>query len=101
MATYIELHDLQADNEFNRRITAAVVIAADTIRTEDGGTANNANRLIWAASVFASPSAEAKRMVWAVLAANKASTAEQILSASDAVLQSAVDAAVNLFATGG
>jgi len=101
MATLLELHDLQANNEFNRRITAAVVIAADTIRAEDSGVVNNANRLIWAAAVFAGPASEAKRMVWAVLAANKASTTEQILSASDSVLQAAVDAAINLFATGG
>ncbi len=100
MATYLELHNTQSNNELTRRVRTACVIAADTIRAEDGGTTNHANRMLWAANAFRSPEDEAGRMLWAVLAANKDTTVENITGATDAVLQAAVDAAVDLFATG-
>lgn len=100
MATYLQLHDTQSNNELTRRVQTACVIAADTIRAEDGATVNHANRLIWAASVFDDPGAEAKRMLWAVLAANKDNTVEQITGATDVQIQTAVDNAIDLFATG-
>lgn len=100
MATYLELHNLQSNNELFRRVASACVIAAETIRSEDVGTTNHANRIAWAASVFASPKAEAGRMLWAVLAANKDNSIAQITGATDEQLQTAVNEAVDLFATG-
>ena len=100
MASYLELHNTQSDNELGRRVQVACVIAAETIRGEVDTTPNNANRLIWAAGVFSSPATEAKRMLWALLAANKDNTLEQITGATDVQIQTAVDAAVDLFATG-
>ena len=101
MATYVELHDLQSDNELQRRVTAACVVAAETVRSELGSVDNHANRLIWAANVFTNPASEAKRMLWALLAANKDSDASVITGAADSVIQAAVDTAIDLFATGG
>lgn len=100
MATYAELFGLRSEDAIRNRIAVACVVAANGIRLEDAGTANHANRLTWAAAVFADPEAEAERMLWAVLAQNASATVAQILSASDAEVQVAVDAAVNVFATG-
>lgn len=100
MATYAELFDLRADSALRNRIAVACVVAAEAIRSEDAATANHANRLLWAKAVFANPVGEAERMLWAVLAANKALSEAQIKGASDAAVQTAVNAAVNVFATG-
>jgi len=100
MATYNELYTLTADSALRNRVRVAVIVAAQTIRGEDGGTPNHANRLLWAAAAMANPAGEAQRMFHAVLAANKDSTVEQISGASDAAIQTAVDNVVDLFATG-
>jgi hypothetical protein len=101
MATYTELYQrMFADGSLHQKVTAAVSISANTIMNESGGTANHANRLIWAAKALNDPRIEARRMLPAVLAANAGASAAQIDSATDATLQTAVDGAVNLFATG-
>ena len=100
MATYTELFDLKNNSALRNRVLVACAIAAETIMAEDGGTTNHANRLVWAAGVFASPKGEAERMYWALLAANKDTTVANIEGATDAAIQSAVDDHVDLFATG-
>lgn len=100
MASYSELYGLNNDSALRNRVLTACVIAAEAVMLEDGGTPNHANRLLWSASVFANPSAEAERMFMAVLAANAEHTVEQIRGASDAAIQTNVDAHVDLFATG-
>ena len=100
MATYTELFNLRRDDGLRGRIASAIAIQADTIRTEAGATTNHANRLTWAKLAFQNPEARADEMMWALLAANKASTVAQIQSASDSTLQTAVAAAVDIFATG-
>lgn len=101
MATYVELYDVQNENEILHRIVVATAIAAETIRTEDGGTPNHANRLLWAALAFGNPSAVSRQLLWAVLAANKDATVANITGATDAAIQANVDAVVDIFATGG
>jgi len=98
MATYSELFDLRSNSALKNKITVACVIASESIRTEDPGTANHAARLAWAKAVFAAPEAEAERMFMAVLAQNAAATVAAITGATDAAIQTAVDAAVNVFA---
>jgi len=100
MASYAELYSLRSDSALKNRVNVAVIVAAEAIRSEDGATPNHANRLVWAAAVFAAPSAEADRMFMAILAANKDATVAQIQSATDAAIQTKVDATVDLFATG-
>lgn len=100
MATYDELL-LAAENEgLNKRIRVACVIAADAVCNELVSVPNHANRMLWAKSVFQNPTAESQRMLWAVLAQNKAATLAQITGASDATIQTAVTAAVDRFANG-
>lgn len=101
MASYVELHKLALeDSVLRNRITTACIIAAEEIRSEDPGIANHANRMIWSKNVFAHPVVESDRMLWAALAANRTLTVAQIQGATDAGLQTAVNNAVNLFATG-
>jgi hypothetical protein len=100
MATYAELLAASGDTNLNQKMRVAVVIAAETIRTEVDTTPFHDNRLLWARAVFADPVREANRMLWSVLAQNKAATYTAIIAASDATVQSAVDASVNLFANG-
>lgn len=100
MATYTELFGLRANDALRNRITVACIIAAEAVRVENESTANHANRLLWAKSVFANPLAESDRMLWAVLAQNAAITLAQITGATDAQIQTAVNNAVNVFATG-
>lgn len=100
MATYEELFDLNANDTLNNRVVVACVIAAESIRSEDAGTTNHANRLLWAADVLQDPKGESRRMLWAVLAQNSSNSVAQITGATDAQLQTAVNEAVDLFATG-
>lgn len=101
MATYEELHSLfTGESELKNKIGVAVIVAAEAIRGEDVGTANHANRLLWAASAFSNPRGVAGQMFMAVLAANKSATLSAITSASDSEIQANVDAVVDLFATG-
>lgn len=100
MATYQELFDLRRDQVLLDKITVAVIIAADTIYNEAGGTANHANRLIWAREASKSPRAMAEVFMAAVLAANKAVAAGSISGAADTAIQTNVDDVVDNFADG-
>ncbi len=101
MATYAQLFELRSNSPVRNRVTVACAVAAEAIRGEPVETDNNANRLIWAAKVMPNPLAYADEMLWSLLAANKDQDVATITAASDATVQSQVDDAVNLFATGG
>lgn len=98
MATYDELLLASENAALRNKVRVACIVAAETVRTEAPATANHAERLAWAKAVFAAPVVEAERMLWAVLAQNKAAALSAIVGATDAAVQSAVDAAVNVFA---
>jgi hypothetical protein len=98
MATYTELLSLSGNSDLLTKIRVACVIAAETVRTESEATNNHAARMLWARGVFENPENNAKNMLWAVLAQNKDFTQAQIMAATDAMVQTAVDAAVDLFA---
>jgi len=100
MATYIELRQLFGQGDLLNKIEVACVIAAEAVRTEDAGTTNHANRLIWAKRTFSSPRGVAEQMMMAILAANNALSVAQITGSSDSAIQTKVDAAVDLFADG-
>ena len=101
MATYEEIHGLiTTESVLKNKITVAVIIAAEVIRNEDGGTANHANRLLWATSAFQEPEAISKKMLMAVLAANKSASISEITGAADTAIQANVDSIIDIFATG-
>ena len=99
MATYAELLSINNTNDaLKQKVLVACVIACDVIRLEADATPNHAARLNWARVTLQDPSRAASQMLWAVLAQNNLLTAAQITGASDAAVQSAVNAAVNLVA---
>ncbi len=101
MATYDELLSLNSSSSgtsLQRQVQVAVVVAADVIRLEVGTTPNHTNRMAWAKLALQNPKQEAERMLWAVLAQNRALTVAQITGATDAAVQTAVNAAVDLLA---
>ena len=100
MASYSELRQLFADGDLKNKLDVACIIAAETIRTEDAGTTNHANRLLWAKAAFSSPRSVSEQMLMALLAANKDVTVASIQAATDAAIQTKVDAAVDVFADG-
>lgn len=100
MASLIELRALFGNDDLKGKVQVAVIIAAEAIRGEDGGTANHTNRLLWAKQAFDNPLGTAEKMLMAVLAANSGFTVAQITGASDSAIQANVNAAVNVFADG-
>ena len=100
MATYTELFELRSASTLRNRVAVAMIVAAETIRGEAPATDNHANRLVWAKGVFQGSLGQADDMLAAVVAANKDLSVAQIQGASDAAIQTNVDAAVDIFATG-
>jgi len=100
MATYAELRGLFNNTELQNKIEVACIVAAETIRGEDPGTTNHTNRLVWAKQTFNAPRNMSEKMLMAVLAANKDLTTAAILAATDAAIQTNVNAAVDVFADG-
>lgn len=99
MATYDELLVISENGPFKNRVKVACIVAAEIVRSESTSVTNHAARVVWAKKVFENPEYEAIRMLWAVLAQNRAATPAQILSATDALIQTAVNDAVNVFAS--
>lgn len=100
MATYLEVADMERNQDLLDRVKVACWVQADTIRTEDVGTANHANRLIWAAEVLKDGQVWASRMLKGVLAANIDATVNQIQNATDTAILTNVAALVDVFADG-
>lgn len=99
MATYADLLIASVNDALRQKVRVACVIAAEKVRTEATSTPNHVARLAWAKAVYANPEAEGIRMVWAVLAQNATATLAGIIGAADTVVQTAVDAAVDVFAS--
>ena len=100
MATYTELRSLFGHGDLRNKIEVACIVAAEAIRTEPIETVNHANRILWAKSAFANPGGIRDQMLMALLAANKDADVSTITVATDAVIQTKVDAAVDIFADG-
>ncbi len=98
MATYNELLTLATDSDLIARTRVACVVAAYDVGVEVDTTPNHAARVEWSKRVFSNPEFEASRMLWILLAMNKALTVAQIKAVSDEDLQTAVDGAVNILA---
>lgn len=98
MATYAELLTAAADGPLNQKVRVACVVAAELVRTESDQVVNHVKRLAWAKEVFVNPRPQAERMIWAIIAQNRAATLAQIIGADDATVQTAVNAAVDVFA---
>lgn len=104
--TLLELSTaLGAGGTFQDRISAACVKAAVAIKFEDPGTANHANRLIWASQALADPNSVRVKVQNYVLAALIASDGNLTLAdltnpavVDDTDIQDNVNASVDIFA---
>lgn len=92
MATYTELRDLFSDDALRNRVTTATVIAAQGLLA--GSPAPTTAESVWASKVLSGPDGEGARMFMAVLAANSGQTVANIQGATDAQIQTNVDAVV-------
>ncbi len=100
MATYAEILTASANDALRQKILVACVLAAEKVRIEVAANVpNHAARLAWAKATYANPEQAQKGMIMAVLAQNSTFTLAQIIGATDAVVQTAVDAAVDVFAS--
>ena len=100
MAAYEDLRQLFGDSDLQNKTDVAVIISAETIRTEDAGTTNHVKRLLWAKAAFSNPRGKSDEMLMALLASNSTATVEAIQGVTDAALQAKVAAAVDVFADG-
>lgn len=95
MATYIELAQLMEQSDLIRKVGVAARVAAEAIRVNATATAA---QKAWAREALENNATVARKLLGSVLIQNKNATVAQIESASDATIQTAVDAAVPLFA---
>lgn len=101
MATYDELLTIATTgNAFISRLQVAAVMSANKIRTEAQATPNYANRQKWAKATFTNSTGAARDLLWPVLTANAGAASAVILGATDATIQTAVDAAIDILAQG-
>jgi hypothetical protein len=100
MATFDELLVAARNTPLFDHVRVATVVAATDIMTEDPATDNHANRLLWAKQVFQNPDLAGTKMMYPVLAQNRAAPINSIINADDETVLAAVKNAINIFATG-
>jgi hypothetical protein len=99
MATvYENIYNLHANSNLRNRVTVAIAKASQDILAEAGTVPNHAERLTWAKTVMHDPADEATKMMWGVL--GNATIRAKGETATDAEVQAAVDAILNVFAVG-
>ena len=99
MAAYTTLTPLIQNDNLKQQVRMAIAVSAVNITNESAATTNHAARIAWAKQALTDPDAEYPRVIWYVLGANNTALVSAITGATDATVQSAVDAAVNLFAS--
>lgn len=105
MASYVELRALYGDEALTKKIEVAVAIAANKIASgNDGGSpfdqaaGKHGLRVQWAKQAITNTSTVAANVLKLVLAANAGLTVTQINNASDAAVQSGVEAVIDALA---
>ena len=110
MATYQELfavlhRSVTGAGELRDKVAVAVLIAADKISSGSDtgppfgqGAGAHDKRVLWAQRAYAGPRAMAEQVFAGVIAANASASQAAIIGASDASIQSAVDAIVDALA---
>lgn len=98
MSTYAEIFNLNADTSLRNRIAVAVGIKATEILDLQAPTSN---QLEWANGALKDPPRIADALLRYVVATNKELTPEQIAATSDSVIQTTIDAAIDVLIAGG
>ena len=95
----MELHRaLNGSTPFLDQLCGVLFNAARDIESEDAGTANHANRLLWAAKVKANRKAMAREMIADVL--ENATIAAGVATATDSDVAWQVASLIDTYATG-
>ena len=100
MATYDELYGLRSNSSLRNKIEVALWIAASAISEEDVGTPNHAARLVWAKNTLAGSRSVAENILGFILAKNSGVDVGTIVNATDAAIQTNVNAVINMLALG-
>ena len=98
MASYMELFALRQNSDLQDKIAVAVAKKAQTLL--DGGTLTAA-AVAWSLEAIQNPKGKADALINYVLVKNSDLTTAQIVGASDADIQAAVGAAVDVLISGG
>ncbi len=98
MATYDELFDLRSNSSLRNRVAVAAVKKAQALLD---GTTPTTDQVTWANSVLTSPMVMASKLLLYVLGANSSATVVVITGASDASIQTNVDAAADALIAAG
>lgn len=105
MATYLDLHSLFNESDLIYKVEVAVIEAAriiaqneDNIAPFDQTAGVHDKRVKWAAQAIASTEQSARQIFKLVLAQNKTATVTQIRNATDATIQTNVNAMVDVLA---
>jgi len=103
-ATLEDLHSILTDNDVQNRCRAAMTRTAVNIKNEGSEAPNHGARLAlaksWLSDVNGGADDVQKYVVAAYAIANASASKDDILAMSDAVLQSHVDASVDVFIAG-
>lgn len=98
MALYADLQTVRADAVFNRRVQEAMLIAARNVLITGGDDAESPKRR-FARGVIQNKQSYTEQMVDMLIAEFNAQTTAAILAATDATLQTEVDAVFPSLAT--
>lgn len=98
MATYEELFTEYGANSLYGKLVTSILVAADTILNELVSVNGHADRVAWAKEALKDPDSQVQALWGAMLAANKGLSIVTIQSATDASIQTNVDAAINIVA---
>lgn len=98
MATYLELYALRSNSELQDKVAVAAVKKAQSLIDAASPTAA---QVAWAKEAIESPRDKALALLNYVLAANSTLSVAQIQGATDAAIQTNVNAAVDSIIAGG
>ena len=85
-------------SDVRKQVAGACFVAAMDIEAEDPGTANHANRIIWAAQAKANPKGKAAEMIFEVIA--NATIRAALPTPVDGDVQFVVNSLIDTYATG-
>lgn len=102
MATYVELYTLQTDATLLQRVTSALNVACVAIFEESSSILGHDRRVLFAKAIVQSPIGGIVQtsMLKFLLGKFNTQTVASIQASTDAQIQTAVNAAIDLFATG-
>lgn len=100
MATYADIYTLQSNTALSQRVSTALLVSSVAIYEENPATVNHTARVAWARYAALNMDLATAAMFKFLLGKFVNMTVTNIQNSTDAQIQTVVDNAVNLFATG-